>query len=94
MKKILFFIVALLMGVSVWAQTNPPADVTATALSSSKVKITWNTPAGTTQPARLDLYNQAIMVNQPGAGYNGADVSAMYGGQALYGVNANANSKF
>ena len=94
MKKILFFIVALLMGVSVWAQNNPPADVTATALSSSKVKITWNTPAGTTQPARLDLYNQAIMVNQPGAGYNGADVSAMYGGQALSGVNANANSKF
>ena len=94
MKKILFFIVALLMGVSAWAQNNPPADVTATALSSSKVKITWNTPAGTTQPARLDLYNQAIMVNQPGAGYNGADVSAMYGGQALYGVNANANSKF
>jgi len=94
MKKILFFIVALLMGVSVWAQTNPPADVTATALSSSKVKITWNTPAGTTQPARLNLFDQADMVTHAGAGYNGADVSACYGGQTQWGSNANAHSKF
>ena len=94
MKKILFFFAALLMGVSVWAQTNPPADVTATALSSSKVKITWNTPAGTTQPARLNLFNQADMVTHPGSGYNGADVSALYGGQGTYGPNASASSKF
>jgi len=94
MKKILFFIVALLMGVSVWAQTNPPADVTATAMSNTKVKIAWNTPAGTTQPARLNLFDQADMVTHAGAGYNDADVSACYGGQTQWGSNANAHSKF
>ena len=94
MKKILIFIVALLMGVSVWAQNNPPADVTATALSNTQVKIVWNTPAGTTQPIRLNLFDQADMVTHPGAGYNGADVSALYGGQGTYGPNASASSKF
>ena len=94
MKKVLLFFAALLMGVSVWAQNNPPADVTATALSNTKLKITWNTPAGTTQPMRLNLFDQADMVTHPGAGYNGADVSALYGGQGTYGPNGNASSKF
>ena len=94
MKKILLFFSVLLMGVSVWAQNNPPADVTATAMSNTKVKVTWNTPAGTTQPMRLNLFDQADMVTHPGAGYNGADVSALYGGQGTYGPNASASSKF
>ena len=94
MKKILLFFAALLMGVSAWAQNNPPADVTATAMSNTKVKIAWNTPAGTTQPMRLNLFDQADMVTHPGAGYNGADVSALYGGQGTYGPNASATSKF
>ena len=94
MKKILFFFAALLMGVSAWAQNNPPADVTATALSSTKVKVTWNTPAGTTQPTRLNLFDQSQMVTHPGAGANGADVSACYGGQNTWGENVDAISRY
>ena len=94
MKRLLLFLAALLMGVSVWAQNNPPADVTATAMSNTKVKIAWNTPAGTTQPMRLNLFDQADMVTHHGVGHNGADVSACYGGQNTLGRNANASSKF
>ena len=94
MKKILFFFAALLMGVSAWAQNNPPADVTATALSSTKVKVTWNTPVGTTQPTRLNLFDQSQMVTHPGAGANGADVSACYGGQNTWGENVDAISRY
>jgi len=94
MKKFLLLVATLLIGMSAWAQTNPPADVTATALSSTKVKVAWNAPSGTTNPVRLNLFNQAYMVTHPGAGYNGADVSALYGGQGTYGPNANADSKF
>lgn len=94
MKKFTILLCVLLTGVLAWAQTTPPADVTATALSQSKVKIAWNAPDGTTQPARLNLFNQADMVTHPGLGHNGADVSALYGGQAVLGPNANANSHY
>ena len=91
MKKIFTFVMAICLTAMGFAQTNPPENVTVTPLSYSQMKITWNVPYGTTQPSRLNLYNQADLVTRPGAGYEGADVSATYGGQTNYGYNATAH---
>ncbi len=90
MKKLFVLCLTLFVSVLGFAQTNPPENVTVIPLSDSKMKITWDVPYGTTQPSRLNLFDQADLVTRPGAGADGADVSAMYGGQGNYGYNAHA----
>ena len=91
MKKLLILVLAVCLATIGFAQTNPPENVVVTPLSHSQMKITWDVPYGTTQPSRLNLFDQADLVTRPGAGQNGEDISAMYGGQGNYGYNANAN---
>ena len=90
MKKLFVLCLTLCVSVLGFAQTNPPENVTVTPLSDSQMKITWDVPYGTTHPSRLNLFNSADMVTHPGAGVDGADVSAFYGGQGNYGYNAHA----
>ena len=60
MKKLLLLCLTLLVSVWGFAQTNPPENVVVTPLSHSQMKITWDVPYGTTQPSRLNLFNQAV----------------------------------
>lgn len=76
------------------AQQNPPANVTATALSHESVKVSWSAPQGTTQPLRINLWNQSQMVIYPGGGYGNNDVSCSYGGQTILGRNINETAKY
>ncbi|MBO4654500.1 MAG: fibronectin type III domain-containing protein [Bacteroidales bacterium] len=94
MKKLIFCLFFVVAWGWVWSQNTPPNNVTVNALSFDKIRVAWEVPDGTTQPSRLNLFNQADMVTHPGAGYHGADVSALYGGQGSYGMNSNAYSKF
>ncbi|MBR4135129.1 MAG: fibronectin type III domain-containing protein [Bacteroidales bacterium] len=97
MKNLYSFTLLLLiacLGTSLTAQQNPPTNVTATALSYDAVQLTWGIPSGTTQPLRLNLWDQSQMVIYPGGGYDGNDVSCSYGGQTILGRNINENSHF
>lgn len=94
-KLVLFFaLFALVLGVKGQSICNPPTNVTATTTAYNKIHVSWDVPNGTTHPMRLDLYNNADMVTHPGAGHNGYDVSALYGGQNTWGWNVNRDSKF
>ncbi len=79
---------------NLFAQQNPPTNVTATALSHNSVKVSWGVPSGTTQPLRINLWDQSQMVIYPGGGYAGNDVSCTYGGQTILGRNINETAKF
>ena len=95
MKKLHFLLCLLLtLPLAIFSQSNPPSDVVATAVSHNKVRVDWGVPEGTTNPARLNLFNQADMVTHYGVGANGADVSAMYGGQGNFGNNVRHSSGF
>lgn len=89
-----FALFALVIGVKGQSICNPPTNVTATTTAYNKIHVSWDVPNGTTHPMRLDLYNNADMVTHPGAGHNGYDVSALYGGQNTWGWNVNRDSKF
>ncbi len=91
MKKFHLLFVLLCLSFAVFAQNTPPQNVTATVLSSSSVRLDWGVPAGATQPSRAYLYNTADMVTRPGAGYHGADLCALYGGQSTLAYKATAN---
>lgn len=95
MKKLHFLLCLLLiLPLAIFSQSNPPSNVVATAVSHNKVRVDWGVPEGTTNPARLNLFNQADMVTHYGVGANGADVSAMYGGQGNFGNNVRHSSGF
>jgi hypothetical protein len=96
MKRLFMFfaLFALVIGVKGQSICNPPTNVTATTTAYNKIHVSWDVPNGTTHPMRLDLYNNADMVTHPGAGHNGYDVSALYGGQNTWGWNVNRDSKF
>ncbi|MCR4966084.1 MAG: fibronectin type III domain-containing protein [Bacteroidales bacterium] len=97
MKNKIYALVLFWMAIgctALLAQQNPPSNVTATALSHESVLVTWDTPSGTTQPLRINLWNQSQMVIYPGGGYQGNDVSCLYGGQNTWGRNINEAAKF
>lgn len=68
MKKLLILVLTVCLATIGFAQTNPPENVVVTPLSHSQMKITWDVPYGTTQPSRLNLFDQADLVTRPGAG--------------------------
>lgn len=91
MKKLFFTIIIVLLSWTIRGQNcATPGNVNATASSHSSVTVSWDlsNPQGRRNIPRMELWNQADLVNQPGAGANGADVSSLYGGGETFGNTA------
>lgn len=97
MQKLVTFFLMCAMSLSLHAQNcNPPENVTAVANSHASAIISWGDipQPRTRNTPRIELFNESEMVNFPGAGMNGADVSALDAGQNNFGQNANYTSGF
>ncbi|MBR4787457.1 MAG: fibronectin type III domain-containing protein [Bacteroidales bacterium] len=63
-----------------------PSQVNVTPTSHRSMHVSWSLPDA--NGSRLVLHRQEQIVNHPGEGWQGADLSVLYGGQTSLGVQA------
>ena len=61
-----------------------PSQVNVTPTSHRSMRVSWNLPNA--NGSRLVLHRQDHIINHPGEGYNGTDLSVLYGGQTSLGM--------
>lgn len=66
-----------------------PSQVSVMPTSHRSMRVSWNLPNA--NGSRLVLHRQDQIVNHPGEGWQGADLSVLYGGQTSLGVPVGAS---